>query len=472
MDAPESRPDVQTEHDPWFDPGLVPGSERLRQVAARVAGAVENYRAKRALKPQEREKLHDVVARVVANLVHHYLTGNSGGIVVPRSKKVLGAKPTRYQPFSFPEPFPKWLDALAALGFARQRRGVYANWPEKARRTTIRADAKLIRLIKEHQVSFEDIRDEGPTEVITLSRSKAGYWDDDPYERRIDYDDNETTQQYRSELQGINRWLAQADIQFDAGLYHKPVDVYARRLYRRFTQGSFDSGGRLFGGFWQSLPNEPKRYPYSVRLKGLRIDGEPVAGLDYSQLNPILCYSVVEAEPPLPDAYTLPELEPYRDGVKRVFNAMLFHRPVTKFPQRTSEEVEKETTPYPKGIKCARVVATILDCHPKLHAILCSGNMGHHLQFLESQIMMRVLRCCRERNIVALPVFDCVVVKASAEAAVREIMQREFKAVSGLKISVKRELSEPADDNERTGVRRVLLQHLHRRVEALKWSGL
>ena len=86
--------------------------------------------------------------------------------------------------------------------------------------------------------------------------------------------------------------------------------------------------------------------------------------------------------------------------------------------------------------------------------------------------MMRVLRCCHERNIVALPVFDCVVFKASAEAAVREIMQREFKAVAGLSIPVKRELSEPVDDNERTGVRRVLLQLLHGRVEAVKWSGL
>lgn len=434
--------------DPWFDPGLVPGSERLRHMAAGVAGAVANHGAKRALKPQEREKLHDVVGRVVANLVHHYLTGNSGGIVVPRSKKVLGAKPTRYQPFSFPEPFPKWLDALEALGFAKQRKGVSANWPEKAKRTTIRADAKLIGLIKEHQVSFEDIRDEGLTEVITLSRSKAGYWDDNPYERRIDYDDDATTRQYRSELQGINRWLAPADIQFDAGMYHKPVDVYARRLYRRFTQGRFHSGGRLFGGFWQSLPNKSKRYPYSVRLKGLRIDGEPVAGLDYSQLNPILCYSVVETEPPLRDAYTLPGLELYRDGVKRVFNAMLFHHPVTKFPQRTKEEIEEGKTLFPKGAKCGGVVAMILYYHPKLKTILSSGNIGHHLQFLESKIMMRVLRCCRERNIVALPVFDCVVVKASAEAAVRVIMRREFKAVSGLNITVKRELAEPGDDSE------------------------
>ena len=95
---------------------------------------------------------------------------------------------------------------------------------------------------------------------------------------------------YRTELQGINRWLARADIRFDASLYHKPVDVYARHLYRRFTQGSFDSGGRLFGGFWQSLPDKSKRYPYSVRLKGLRIDGEAVA--DWIIRNSILSFAI------------------------------------------------------------------------------------------------------------------------------------------------------------------------------------
>ncbi len=54
--------------------------------------------------------------------------------------------------------------------------------------------------------------------------------------------------------------------------------------------------------------------------------------------------------------------------------------------------------------------------------------------------MMGVLRECQKRNIVALPVFDCVVVKASAEGVVRKIMRREFKAVAGLDVTVKREL--------------------------------
>ena len=53
--------------------------------------------------------------------------------------------------------------------------------------------------------------------------------------------------------------------------------------------------------------------------------------------------------------------------------------------------------------------------------------------------MMAVLRKCRERNIVALPAFDCVVVKASAEKTVKEIMLREFKAATGSDIEVKRE---------------------------------
>lgn len=429
-----------SDREPWFDPGLIPGTDRLREVADLIADAVEHHGAKRKLKDEERSKLRDVLSRVIANLAHHYLSGRPGGFIVPRSKKVLGLKPTRYQQFAYPKPFPKWLDALEALGFLKQRKGQEAKWPAKARRTTIEAGPKLVRLLKDHSVTFADIRDEGLHEVIILSRSRRGYWDDNSHDRRIDYEDTPASERFRRELKGVNSWLAEADIQFDARMYNRPVDVYARRLFRRFTQSRFDSGGRLFGGFWQSLPNKPDRFPYSVRLCGLRIEGEHVAGLDYSQLNPILCYSIVGADPGTADAYTLPGLEQFRDSVKRVFNTMLFHYPVTKFPKRTKEEVKAGKRLFPKEIKCGGVVAMILHYHKPLKAILCSGNIGHHLQFLESQIMMAVLERCRERNIVALPVFDCVVVKKSAVTATKEIMQREFKTRTGLSIIVKQEL--------------------------------
>ena len=175
---------------------------------------------------------------------------------------------------------------------------------------------------------------------------------------------------------------------------------------------------------------------------GIRIEGEKVVSLDYSQLNPILAYHVADAVPPTGDAYTLPGLDKNRDGVKKVFNAMLFKHPVKKFPQGAKAL-------FPKRLKIKDVTDAILWRHPKLKGALSSVEIGHQLQFLESEIMMRVLNECQKRNIVALPVFDSVVVKSSAENVVQEIMRREFKAVAGLNVTVKREL--PKAGNLKTG---------------------
>lgn len=127
-------------------------------------------------------------------------------------------------------------------------------------------------------------------EIIILKRPKRGYKDAGA---TMEYTDNYQTNKFREELRAINEWLEKAEVQFDgaAANYLHPVDVRARRLYRIFTMGRFTCGGRLFGGFWQHLPK-------AVRLKGLTIEGEHVVGLDFSQLNPRLAYSMAKAEPP------------------------------------------------------------------------------------------------------------------------------------------------------------------------------
>jgi hypothetical protein len=226
-------------------------------------------------------------------------------------------------------------------------------------------------------------------------------------------------------LRAINEWLAGADVSFDATAagYDKPVNAQARRLYRSFTMGNFESGGRLFGGFWENLPK-------SVRLRGISIEGEYVVGLDYSQLNPLLAYSLAKAQSPRGDAYTLPGLENSRDGVKKVFNAMLFdHSRRTKFPKGARKL-------FPRRVMIADVTAAIFERHPMLKGTLSVAGIGHNLQFMESKIMMGVLRRCQKKRIIALPVFDCVVVRASAAEEVKAIMRKEFKSVSGLDVEV------------------------------------
>jgi hypothetical protein len=416
---------TETQRDLWFNPHLGPDSQRAQLAIGGAVAAVTDHKRKRALSAKNLNTFYRTVIALLANLIHHYLIGCPGdGIPVPRSKKLLGLKPNRYQP-SFPRSLPRILDALRELGFAREKTGEYSGLPSKSKMTTVRAGPKLIALIKEHKLTLEDISGSNEEEIIILKRPRRGHWDEG---ERVNYSDNDKTHRLRSEVRDLNAWLARADITFDPAAYDRPVNARLRQLRRIFTLGRFDRGGRLFGGFWQLLPKP-------VRLMGIRIDGEAVVGLDYSQTNPILAYHLANAEPQGGDAYTLPGFEEYREGVKHVFNAMLNH-PLERFPKGTRKS-------FPRRISFEDLSAAILQRHPKLKGILSNAEIGHRLQYLESEIMMRVLRQCREHSVVALPVFDCVVVKASAESVVRKIMCREFEAVSGLEVTVKREMPLP-----------------------------
>ena len=246
-----------------------------------VVPAVEQYKRKRALRSKDKLTYFTVIIPLVANLIHHYLIGSPGkGIVVPRSRKALGGKGNRYQPFVFPHSFPKMLDALSALGFAKVSVGKYSGIPGQSKRTTVRAGAKLIELIKQHNVTLDDLSVGHAQEIIRNGPSV-----DTGTRERGSITKTLPRRRYRDELRRVNSWLANADISFDATNYDQPVDVDARQMRRHFTLGRFDRGGRLFGGFWETLPKD-------VRLLGIRIEGETVIGLDYSQVNPLLAYYV------------------------------------------------------------------------------------------------------------------------------------------------------------------------------------
>ncbi len=270
--GPETRPWVQSGLDPWFNPHIGPASRRAHEVIGAVVLPARSHERKRALRGKNLDTFYRVIIALVANLMHHYLTGSPGqGIPVPRSKrdKALGGTGNRYQPFSFPRSFPKMLDVLCALGFAEQTIGD----PATFKPTTVKAGAKLIELMEGHKVTLEDLSAGDRQEVIILKRPRRGHWDEGG---RIDYKDTPTTNRFRDELRAINAWLAKADIRFDDAAYRLRVDVEARRLRRNFTLGRFDRGGRLFGGFWETLPKD-------VRLNGIHIEGETVIGLDYAQ---------------------------------------------------------------------------------------------------------------------------------------------------------------------------------------------
>ena len=270
-------------------------------------------------------------------------------------------------------------------------------------------------------------------EVIILKRAKKSFWDPGG---QIEYDDTPLTEKLRDEVRTLNAWLEGADITFEPFAHIRPVDVRARRLFRYFARGDFKSGGRLFRGFWQVLPKR-------ARLLGLTIDGEGVVELDYSQLNPMLAYAKVGCSPPSGDSYTLPGLEQCRDGVKRVFNALLFDQKLRKsFPKG-------ENVRFPKTVKIGDVIEAIHEKHPMLRSMLSKG-AGFHLMHLESEIMMGVLKELQHQGIVGLPVFDGAIVKASKAERAKRVMKEQFNKATGLEIAVRLEQALVAKVIDRT----------------------
>lgn len=115
---------------------------------------------------------------------------------------------------------------------------------------------------------------------------------------RIEYEDTDQTNKFRREMQDINRHLAAARIDYTGP---EAVDINRRQLTRSFTRTRFDSGGRLFGGFWLNMRK-------ADRLLHIKINGEDVVELDYGQVMPRLVYATVGRVPRMSDLYAIPGL--------------------------------------------------------------------------------------------------------------------------------------------------------------------
>ena len=94
---------------------------------------------------------------------------------------------------------------------------------------------------------MEDIGLGDCDETIILKSERSGFWDESEV---IEYEDIDITNHYRKEMTEINQWIKEADVNYLMPIKSETdVDLSERRLRRYFTRGSFESDGRLFGGF-------------------------------------------------------------------------------------------------------------------------------------------------------------------------------------------------------------------------------
>ncbi len=428
-------PEVPQIDDTAFDPWRFANSDKGKAIIAEAIKNVTLYEEYRGLRKRKRKK-HDeqtfelTIEAILCDLMNHRLCQRDNAIYVTRSNRVLGRR-SRYRPRVYGKTFPDILDKLAKpeLSWIDQEIGD-DDWSAPAKRTTIQPGSRLIERMLDAGITLQDIGYSNGADPVVLKREKEDHWDEGGV---VEYQDTEDTRRYRAEMREINEWLRNVDLDYAGNLLSTAPspNTDERSLRRNFTQGSFNKGGRLFGGFWQGMSK-------TDRFENLFIDSESIAELDYGQMGPRQLYGLKGVVPTSEDLYDIPGFEDQRSSIKVIFSAMVFSdKPLSKMPKGMRKG-------FAEQVRISDVTGAIERQHPAIADLFYRG-IGHELQFRESEIMVDILLRLKLMEIIALPIHDAVLVAASCAADAKQVMLDVFFEHVGIHGSV--DISTPSQSN-------------------------
>jgi hypothetical protein len=225
---------------------------------------------------------------VVLNLYVAWLQAPDKWVAYHRMKEKYGPR-GRYNELHISYLTVAIVDALHALGYIEHVLGHYDKSGQRPSHVSrMRATQKLLDLIHVSKIVPQMVCSAPERECIILrARDEA-----DDKQRDIEYQDTDETRRMRAELSAYNQHLAVTDIRLSDSVVgdSRPdgpmpkVDLTNKFVRRIFANGSWDEGGRFYGGWWQTVPREWRSQ--------ILIDGKPLAELDYSGLHVVLLYAL------------------------------------------------------------------------------------------------------------------------------------------------------------------------------------
>lgn len=437
---PSAPTDIAPPYDQWLRLRSGTGAAAIVEEALALVADVrvrptKPGKAPRKHTPEAQRTLSEVSAALIANIVQQYLL-NGGWVRVPLSNKELGAQ-TRYRSRALSQllrPVAWGLCACGWLSLIKGERG-------KQRQAVACAAGPLLKMIAARGASLAEFERDPSEEIIILKGARPsgrdGRGDLLPAEFQP-YEDTDETRRMREELHAINEWLTAADITYaqhttDGEPRLILQAAHPRRLRRVFNNGTFAEGGRLWGGFWQNASKELK--PGELWRGGIRIEGEPVATVDYSSAFLRLLYVEAGVQPPKGDLYGgIEGFGPeHREGIKQLVNTMLFQDgELKRVPMGTRSKDGELLDKLPEGLSAKAMAEAIKRRHvPVAH--LFGTNIGPRLFRRESDVLLEVLKRCKAQSIVALPLHDAVLVRESAGQEAKRVMLKVFREVTGFK---------------------------------------
>lgn len=401
-----------------FDHSRLPASPRLQQFVAEQIERLSAFELDRGLRARRRragrdqERFEATVTAILCDVIHAELTAAGSSRYTTFSKEILGR--AGRGPDFITETFPATVRCMSepSIALLEFQLGVYS--PLGGRCTTIRAGGHLRSAIHDLELHYGDIgydlRSRG--DPIRLRGPKKEHQERGDI---LPVPAGEPAETFRREVDRLNHWYAQADLDCSILPNGKLCDLSSRYLRRHFNNGRMDHGGRFFGAFWL-------RMKAKHRLECLTINGERVVSLDFGQCAIRIAYGQANVPVPKGDLYEVSGLN--RDGVKKVMNALLHSsKALSRFP--------RETRPYfGDGYEFREVLRGIAARHAPIEHLFGEG-FGMAGFFIESQVIVKSLLDLMDMGITALPVHDCVLVPRSAALTAKKILLSNFRAITG-----------------------------------------
>ena len=406
-----------SKRDRFFNPQRKAKSASAKALVADVIHQLQSHEShdqlrKRSRKKRDLEIFQRQIEAIICEAIHRYLTGANKRIAISLSNRYLTRKDAESNILN--NTISQNLKNLSApvMAFLEHQAGDR----NEGQVTTFWAGKRLITRIKERQIGYQDIMLEQSKNVIELRNKKpAGKTKG----KLIRYEETPLTRQYRAEMEQINAFLREADICYQG---NKDVDDSRVELKRIFNNGSFEEGGRLYGGFWISMKSED--------LRDVTIDDEWVVALDYGQMAVRLAYSLAKVPIHFDDGYLIPRREWAREATKKLINIML------NSPDAKNWSVPKKVRDYYKDQDVQkRLIEEINDFHKPIKHLFGNPN-GMKFMFLESEILIDVLMELNGLGIVALPIHDGLLVKPSQQEAAKKVMLNVFKKHTNIDATV------------------------------------
>ena len=325
-------------------------------------------------------------------------------------------------------------DFLVSAGHLEMPAGKGVWHPDvlQRRTTRYRATRRLIDRCQDCGINrYMIVPFRNPEVIILRDRKKRKQSQGDT----IDYVDTPFTRTARRNLERINDFISGHMINLDLtddqeealmlrlrGRDDGYIDHTKTRLVRIFNNGSFQEGGRLYGGWWQGIPGDYRTL--------LTINGKRIVQLDYSGMHFSIMYAQLGMDTPMEDPYALEGYDAgLRGHIKKAFNIIINCNTRAQAIGTINGRI-KNGKLSSELLSGERLIQAFIETHPLIRDKIASGE-GVRGQFVDSQVAERILLKGMKIGLCILPIHDGFITTRGDEFVLEKLMNDSFEEVTG-----------------------------------------